>query len=409
MPRCMRCSRLCPPTVKITLPAKPRLIMTTTRVILVRHGQSTYNAEKRYQGSSDDSVLTPCGQAQAAQVGQICAAIDIQAIYSSPLQRTAQTAEAILKQWVNAGQSNQNLTIQLQPELREIDIPDWEGLPFTQVQTELASDYQHWIDNPKTFQMAATSTDSSGAIATLAPPTFPVRDLYHRADQFWRTTLPKHQGQTILIVSHGGTIRALTSTALGIPVEQFHYLQQSNAGVTLLEFDQFWQARLTGMNQTHHLGEILPKPKHGKQGLRLILLAGDDLPETIEHHLADRFRSTPISFSLTSPATASQQADSILQHHPQALHFEVVQDNFLLQWQQIILSQRDRLHQHNPATPTNALVIAPKKSLQALIAKMLQLPEPATIDIHPDTFSSIFYPAKFHHPVLQGFNIPVRP
>jgi phosphoserine phosphatase len=387
--------------------------MTTTRVILVRHGQSTYNAEKRYQGSSDDSVLTACGQQQAAQVGQLCAPIDIQAVYSSPLQRTAHTAEAILKELVKVGRSAQNLTIQLRPELREIDIPDWEGLPFTQVQTELASDYQHWIDNPKTFQMAATgevaSTVASGAIATLAPPTFPVQDLYHRADQFWRATLPKHQGKTILVVSHGGTIRALTSTALGIPIEQFHYLQQSNAGVTMLEFDRFWQARLTGMNQTHHLGEVLPKPKHGKQGLRLILLAGDDLPKTIDPDLADRFRSTPISFSLSSPAAASQQAQSILQHHPQALHFEVVQENFLLQWQQIILSQRDRLQQHNLTTPTNALIIAPKKSLQALIAQMLQLPEPATIDIHVDTFSSIFYPAKFHHPVLQGFNIPVRP
>jgi phosphoserine phosphatase len=388
--------------------------MTITRVILVRHGQSTYNAEKRYQGISDDSVLTPCGQQQAVQVGQLCAAIDIQAIYASPLQRTAQTAEAILKQLVNPGWPQQNLTIQLRPELREIDIPAWEGLPFTQVQTELASEYQKWINNPRTFQMTATSAVSSnaiddGTITTLEKNSFPVQDLYRRAAQFWRTTLPKHQGKTILVVSHGGTIRALMSTALGIPIEQFHYLQQSNAGVTMLEFDRFWQARLTGMNQTHHLSEVLPKPKHGKQGLRLIVLAGDYLPHTIDYHLAERFRSTPISFSLSSPATATHQARAILQSHPQALHFEITQENFLLQWQQIILSQRDRLQLHNPATPTNALIIAPKKSLQTLIAKMLQLPEPVTIDIQVDTFSSIFYPAKFPHPVLQGFNIPVRP
>jgi phosphoserine phosphatase len=385
--------------------------MTTTRVILVRHGQSNYNAEKRYQGSSDDSVLTTCGQQQAGQVGQLCAAIDnnIQAIYSSPLRRTVQTAEAILQQLANPSQSDQRLTIQLHPELREIDIPSWEGLSFTQVQTEFVSDYQQWIDNPKNFQMAASSAASSGAIATLAPPIFPVQDLYRRADQFWRATLPKHPGQTILIVSHGGTIRALTSTALGIPIEQFHYLQQSNAGVTMLEFDHCWQARLTGMNQTHHLGEVLPKPKHGKQGLRLILLVSDDQSQTINQDLADRFRSTPISFSLSSPAAASQQAQSILQHHPQALHFEVVQEDFLLQWQQIILSQRNRLQKHNLTTPTNALIIAPKKSIQALISKILQLSELIKIDIQPDTFSSIFYPAKFHHPVLQGCNIPVRP
>jgi phosphoserine phosphatase len=409
MPPCMRSNRQSQPTVSVKkiLEIINLNIMSTalkpTRVILVRHGQSTYNAEKRYQGSSDASCLTELGQQQAEKVAQLvqalCAETPIAAVYVSPLKRTQQTAQSILNQLP------QSIPIVLHEDLREIDLPDWEGLTFAQVQTEFAADYQTWINTPKIFQ--TTPSQSHGPIELAPKPNYPVQDLYKRAQRFWRTVLPQHQGQTILIVSHGGTIRALTSNALGIPIEQFHYLQQSNAGVTTIEFDPFGKATLRGMNQTHHLGEVLPKPKHGKQGLRLILVPGDQLNNTADQAIAHLFQSTSISFSLSSSVAASRHARQILQHHPQTMHFETGQENFLLQWQQLILDQRDRLYSHDPKTPTNALIVAPSKSLQTLLSKLLQLPEPDTITIQKNTFSSIFYPAKFQHPVLQGLNIPV--
>jgi phosphoserine phosphatase len=376
---------------------------STTKVILVRHGQSTYNAEKRYQGSSDSSWLTELGQQQAHKTQLMLAQTPIDVAYVSPLKRTQQTAQHIL-------QGFDSIPLIVNENLREIDLPHWEGLPFAQVQTEFATDYQHWINAPQSFQLRDSDREQTNATTTaavLTKPIFPVQDLYQRAQQFWQTMLPCQRGKTILIVSHGGTIRALTSTALGIPIAQFHYLQQSNTGITTLEFDPFLKTTLQGMNQTHHLGEVLPKPKHGKQGMRLILLPSDRLKQSTVETLACLFQSTPISFSLSSPESASQYAQKILKHHPQAISFEVAQDNFLLQWQQLILNQRDRLLQHHPSTPTNALIIAPAKALQPLIANILQIPEPETIAIHSDHFSSIFYPAKFHHPVLQSLNIPI--
>ena len=93
-----------------------------TRVIIVRHGQSTYNAQKIIQGRCDESVLTDKGIADAQQVGQALNKLQIDAFYCSPLQRAKQTAETI---W--AGLENPP---QLQPtdKLMEIDLPLWEKL-----------------------------------------------------------------------------------------------------------------------------------------------------------------------------------------------------------------------------------------------------------------------------------------
>ena len=66
-----------------------------TRVIIVRHGQSTYNAQKRIQGRSDQSVLTEKGQLDAKIVGKTLSSLGIDEIFCSPLQRAKSTAEII--------------------------------------------------------------------------------------------------------------------------------------------------------------------------------------------------------------------------------------------------------------------------------------------------------------------------
>jgi phosphoserine phosphatase len=380
--------------------------MTTTRIILVRHGQSNYNAEKRYQGSSDDSVLTDLGLTQARKVGETLVTESIDSIYVSPLKRTRQTATEIINQF----SSNTYSPIIYHEALREIDLPEWEGLPFTQVQNDFPDAYKTWIEQPQLFQIQKLEKSDDSPIALLTKPIFPVQDIYDRSRQFWKMLLPRQLGKTVLIVSHGGTIRALMSTALGIPIEQFHYLQQSNAGITRLDFScsgissQEPTAILKSMNQTHHLHEVLPKPKHGKQGLRLILLPTEHLNRQSNEITANLLRSTPISFSLSSPESSTEHAKNILIHHPKTLQFEVNCEDFLVQWQAMILNQHTRLRQHDPKTPMNALIIAPILSLQLLISQALRLNLESSISLQADHFSSLFYPAKFNHPVLQSLN-----
>ena len=69
----------------------------STRVSIVRHGQSTYNTLGLYQGSSDDSVLTELGRVDASHTGNFLRGVKFDAIYSSPLQRAKHTTEEILR------------------------------------------------------------------------------------------------------------------------------------------------------------------------------------------------------------------------------------------------------------------------------------------------------------------------
>ncbi len=69
---------------------------TSTQVILVRHARTTYNEQGRYQGSSDESVLTEKGYQDAFSTGLALKKYNLDAIYTSPLTRVQQTTEAIL-------------------------------------------------------------------------------------------------------------------------------------------------------------------------------------------------------------------------------------------------------------------------------------------------------------------------
>ncbi len=99
-----------------------------TRVILLRHGESTFNALGLYQGSSDASVLTEVGRRDARITGNFLKGIAFDAVYISSLQRAQETAKEILE------------VISIVPEavvitdkLRENDLPNWEGLAFQYV------------------------------------------------------------------------------------------------------------------------------------------------------------------------------------------------------------------------------------------------------------------------------------
>ena len=69
----------------------------TLRLLLIRHGLSSYNLEKRIQGRNDLSTLTPEGIIQASRAGEVLKGINIHAIYSSPLQRASDTAKELIK------------------------------------------------------------------------------------------------------------------------------------------------------------------------------------------------------------------------------------------------------------------------------------------------------------------------
>ena len=293
-----------------------------TRVIIVRHGQSTYNAQKIIQGRCDESVLTDRGIADAQQVGRALSGLKIDAFYCSPLQRAKQTAEII--------QAHLESPLQLQPtdRLMEIDLPLWEKLKKDEVNIKFENEYRQWKENPHEFKM------------TLADATehFPVVSLYQQAENFWRDTIFKHRGETILITAHNGINRCLIMSAIGISRDRYHSIQQSNCCINILNFTGNFgdPVQLESLNQTSHLGIPIPPVRPPHLGPRLLLVRhGEtnwnkesrfqgirDIPLNDNGRTQGRKASTflqniPINFAVTSSMLRPKEtAEIILQHHP---------------------------------------------------------------------------------------------
>ncbi|MCY7335618.1 MAG: histidine phosphatase family protein [Chamaesiphon sp.] len=232
------------------------------RVIILRHGQSTYNSQGRIQGRSDLSVLTDRGREDARLTGAAFQGLEFDAAYSSPLQRAQQTATTVL-----SGLEQQD-RLQTDDRLLEIALPLWETMFNQEVREKYAAEYQTWKERPHKLKMLRPQADGS------QQEFFPVLALYEQATTFWQGILPQHQGQTILIVAHNGINRALISTALGIQPAMYHSIQQSNCGVTVLNFSGGWgeSVQLESLNQTSHLGQKLPTLRPQNQGPRFLLV-----------------------------------------------------------------------------------------------------------------------------------------
>jgi broad specificity phosphatase PhoE len=230
-----------------------------TRVYLVRHGQSTFNRERRFQGCSDEPVLTEAGVAATVLVGRHLAGQGFDIILTSPLRRARQTA------WILASALDGGSPVAVIEDLEEMRLGVWQGLSMETVRHRFPRDWHVWQHCPHQLEIPA----SDGTVF------FPVRNLFEQARRFWREFLRHHAGQTALLVTHGGTARALLATATGIGMEQFPSLQHSNCGISILEFPAGGgDARVEVLNLTAHLGEPTPKLKEGKRGVRVLLSAG---------------------------------------------------------------------------------------------------------------------------------------
>ena len=296
-----------------------------TRVIIVRHGQSSYNSLKMIQGRCDESVLTEKGCEDAHKVGTALSSLNFDAVYSSPLQRAKNTAEVILSYLPG---SPELLT---PSNLMEIDLPLWEKLHKSEVKEKFAEDYRCWKERPHELCMVISTTEGTRE-------HFPVLALYEQAQQFWQEILPRHQGGTILIVAHNGINRCLLTSALGIPPAHYHSIQQSNCGINVLNFAGGWGelVQLESLNQTSHLGNPLPTPREGNQGLRLLLVrhgetewnrvsrfqGGIDVPLNDngrqQAQMASEFlKDVQIDFAISSPMLRPKEtAEIILKSHP---------------------------------------------------------------------------------------------
>lgn len=229
----------------------------TTRAIIVRHGQSTYNAQSLIQGRCDESVLTEKGRQDAQTVGVTLASVPVDVIYHSPLQRATQTATIIHEHCVD-------VSMQASDRLMEIDLPLWEKLHKKAVAEQFAEDYRCWKTRPHEFYMTLPDGRKH----------YPVLALYEQAQAFWQELLAQHSGQTVMIVAHNGINRCLIMSAVGMSCDRYHTIQQSNCCINILNFSGGWgdSVQIESLNQTAHTGVKLPPPRPPQTKLRLLLV-----------------------------------------------------------------------------------------------------------------------------------------
>ena len=252
--------------------------------------------------------------------------IRFDAVYSSPLQRAKQTAEIIVSELASSDRpapTSEPLEL-----LREIDLPLWEGLLRQEVKDKYAEDYRIWKESPHELCMKTAQGDH-----------FPVLALHDQAKKFWKEILTRHQDQTILVVAHNGINRCLLSTALDISPERYHCIQQSNCGISVLNFSSNLgdPVQLESMNLTAHMGEKMPKPRPGHKGPRLLLVRhGEtewnrqqqfqgqiDIPlnengKKQAQQAAEFLKDIQIDSAVTSPLVRPKEtAEIILQPHPE--------------------------------------------------------------------------------------------
>jgi probable phosphoglycerate mutase len=170
------------------------------RIVVLRHGRTAWNVERRFQGRTD-VPLDDVGTEQAHAAGERLGRLDPAVVVSSDATRAAQTAEALAK---HAG-----LPPVLDPRLREADIGSWEGLTREEVEERFPEEYHRWRLG---HDVRRGGGETYADVARRALPAIEAA-LDH---------LPG--GHTLVMVTHGGTARAVVGHLLGLPTTAWRSL-----------------------------------------------------------------------------------------------------------------------------------------------------------------------------------------
>jgi 2,3-bisphosphoglycerate-dependent phosphoglycerate mutase len=207
--------------------------MASTRIILVRHGETDWNATGRIQGHND-TPLNTVGREQAQRVAQRLASEPVRALYSSDLARAFETATIIGHPL--------GLSVVTSPRLRERGYGAWEGLTSLEIQAHYPEKFTEW---------RARSTD-------FAPPQGESRaQLLTRALNELQTIARRHVGEVVVVVTHGGFCYVLMHHILGSVNGDRREFTFGNASIHTLEATgEQWS--VISMNDIAHLHEADP-------------------------------------------------------------------------------------------------------------------------------------------------------
>lgn len=204
----------------------------TTRLYLVRHGETQLTTESRFSGAIGVD-LSDEGRAQVRRLADRLARDPIKAIYASPLSRALETAQLLA--------APHGLAPVVEDGLREISHGRWEGLTRREVEERFPGEYEAWEADPFTFAPEGGETGL---------------EVLGRALPVIRRIVVAHPDATVLAVSHKATLRLLLCSLLGIDARGYRdRLDQSPACLDVVDFKDPTRARLMLFNDVAHYAD----------------------------------------------------------------------------------------------------------------------------------------------------------
>lgn len=203
--------------------------MNLVRVILVRHGETDWNQSRRIQGGGSDTPLNEKGKEQAESLASRLKSESIQAIYSSPLQRARDTAQAI------AGYHQ--LEVGIEPSLKEIEVGELEGTPIAEIGKHLDQ---------------LLTADSHGEIMPRMPGGESVTEVQQRAWSTIKRLVDKHPDGVLVAVCHYFVISTIICSVLNLPLSRMGRFRIGVGSISAITFEPR-AARLALFNDRCHL------------------------------------------------------------------------------------------------------------------------------------------------------------
>lgn len=202
------------------------------RIILLRHGETTWNIEGRYQGQ-EDTPLSPQGLEQGRKAALALKNIPIDRAISSPLSRSFETCRMAA--------DYHHLTVMKDGRLIEISHGLWEGIHADEIEARYPKEFRLWHTHPEQVQM---------------PEGENLEDVRKRAREAFDEYAAKYDGETVLVAAHDAVNKAIICDLLGLDMSHFWQIKQDNACINVLECDKgIW--RLVTLNSTAHLGYLV--------------------------------------------------------------------------------------------------------------------------------------------------------
>ena len=217
------------------------------RFLLVRHGETNWNRDGRFQGQID-IPLNENGHRQAAQAGEFLKAVHIDDAVSSSMKRPTETAEGILKH-------HPGVALHTTEDLWEISHGEWEGMLETEIDAGYPGMLAAWQSKPESVQMPGGEN---------------LEDVWRRAQKGWGALVAKYSEsetpQTVMVVAHDAINKAILCQVFGLGPEKFWQFKQGNGAVSVIDYHGGPGSLpvLSAANITTHLsGSIFDKTAAG--------------------------------------------------------------------------------------------------------------------------------------------------